>query len=129
MLKNRSKLLMVAFILGASCLIYMIIKLIIMNRIDPFEDISLVMRSAFLGPQIYLLALAVIFNGVAFFDNRKWACITALALYCIAGVVSVMYTYFVIPMIILTALAIDRIPKKLEKKSETISEENANSVD
>ncbi len=67
--------------------------------------------AAIIMPHLFANIIAVVFNWIAFFTNKKWAIIVALILYCVAAALFMLYFMFDLPSIILSAIAISKIGK------------------
>lgn len=120
MFKNRSKVVFTSMVLGAAYLIYVVTYFwgINQNTADSVEAIGSGVATALVMPHMILLLLAVLFNIIAFFGNKKWACITGLVLYCVSAAVFILYAMFEIPMIILSAVGISKIKKIIESQQQ-----------
>lgn len=105
--KPKCKKLLVALILGTLWLLGLIVS---------FSEIASnsaggAVATMLVAPHMFFLFLAVIFNAIAFFQNKLWAVITAGVLYCISGLVFLLYVIFLVPSIILTFMSISTIKK------------------
>lgn len=121
MFKTRSKVVFVSLILGVAYLVYLLSYFFGETAsTEGTEQVGAALATALVAPHMFMVLLAVIFNIIAFLATKGWACIVALVLYCIAGLVFLVYAPFVIPMIILSAVGIGKI-----KSLNTLKQENA----
>lgn len=122
MFKNRSKVVFVSLVLGVIYLVYILSHFggSVFNSTEATEQVASVIATALVAPHMFLLGLAVLFNAIAFFANKKWACITALVLYCVSGLLFLLYVFFLIPMIVLSAVGIGKI-KKISESTVAVS--------
>lgn len=113
MFKNRSKILFISGILGAAYTIYLISYFSggISGAKDTAEGIGASIATALVTPHMILVAVAAIFNWVAFFTNKVWAAITAGILYTVGGIVFILYILFVVPMIVLSFVGAAKVKK------------------
>lgn len=77
--------------------------------------------TAIVTPHLVLLSLAVIFNWVGFFGNKRGFALTAGILYSVAAVVFLMYALFEIPEIVLCFIGFARL-KKINAYNESLVE-------
>lgn len=115
---EKSKVLLVSGILGVLYSIFLITYFYgINNNSDGITDILAgAIATTLVLPHIILIVLATLFNITAFLLNSKGFTITSAALYTVAGVVFILYIYFVIPMIILSFIGISSVSKINAKK-------------
>jgi hypothetical protein len=113
MFKNRSKTLFISAILGTLYSIYIISYFAgnIMGARNAAEGIGASIATALVTPHMICVAVATIFNWLAFFMNLKWAAITSGILYTVGGIVFMAYILFVVPMIILSFVGVAKLNK------------------
>lgn len=103
-MKTRSKSLLASWIIGALYFVY--ITLYFLKVIEPsetvLEDIVHGIALMLVGPHIFLVFLALIFNIIGWAKSVKWAALTGGILYCVAALAFIMYCFFVIPSIVLS---------------------------
>ena len=75
--------------------------------------------TALVTPHLLLLALAVIFNWLGFFGNKRGFALTAGILYSAAAVVFLIYAAFVILEIVFSFIGFARLKKINEYNAET----------
>ena len=122
MFKFRSKVMFSSAVIGSLYMFY--IMSYFFNGVgstEGVEQVGTAIATALVLPHMMLLVLAVIFNWVGFFQNKKWAAITCGILYSVSGVVFLLYIVFEIPMIILSFVGIGKI-NKIEIKKNQVSE-------
>ena len=103
MKKKRSKLLLISDILGTLYAIYIIIYFSSsLNSNDAAEAVGAAIATALVMPHMILVVLAVIFNWVGYGTNKRGLALTGGILYSVAGVVFLMYIFFVIPSLVLS---------------------------
>lgn len=103
MFENRSKVAFASAVLGVAYTLYLIIY---------FYSGDSVLAAAMVTPHIMAVLLASIFNVVGFYYNKKWGLITACVLYSVAVILFTLYFIFLIPMIVLRAIGISKVPGK-----------------
>lgn len=109
MFKTRSKVVFVSLVLGVAYLIYIASYFFGLSAsTEGSEQVGAVLATALVAPHMFILLLAVIFNLISFLGTKKWACITALVLYCVSALVFLAYALFLLPMIILSAVGISK---------------------
>ncbi len=110
---KRSKLLLIAGILGLIYFIYIISYFWgITTSTQGTEAISAGLASAIVAPHIVCVGIAVIFNWVGFGIKARWAALTAGILYAVSIVLFFMYAMFVIIQMILCFIAFAKMKKK-----------------
>lgn len=109
MFKNRSKVAFLSALLGVSYSVYLIIYFSSLSGPGSAVVIGLI------TPHLLAVSIGSLFNILGFYQNKKGFIITALVLYSVSGILFLMYLIFVIPMIIMSAISISKVPGK--KKS------------
>lgn len=66
------------------------------------EQIGAGIATALVAPHMFLLAVAVLFNWIGWAAKAKWAALTGGILYCVSGLLFLLYVFFEIPSIILS---------------------------
>ena len=103
MKKKRSKLLLISAIIGTLYALYIIIYFSLsLNSNDAAEAVGAAIATALVMPHMILVVLAVIFNWVGYGTNKRGLALTGGILYSVAGVVFLMYIFFVIPSLVLS---------------------------
>ncbi len=103
MKKKRSKLLLISAIIGTLYALYIIIYFSSsLNSNDAAEAVGAAIATALVMPHMILVVLAVIFNWVGYGTNKRGLALTGGILYSVAGVVFLMYIFFVIPSLVLS---------------------------
>lgn len=116
MFKKRSKVMFVSAVLGSLYMLYIISYFFgNVTETEGAEQVGSAIATALVMPHMFLLVLAVIFNWLGFSMNKKWAAITCGILYCVSGLLFMLYVIFEIPMIILSFVGIGKIGK-IEKR-------------
>lgn len=120
MFKGRSKALFVASLLTTIYVIYLIVHFgssIFVE--DSAEALGGALATALVIPHIFMLGLGVIFGWVGFFAKKSWAALVAAILYCVGGLLFMLYIMFVIPSIILGFIGYSK-QKKLNNSSDNV---------
>lgn len=103
MKKKHSKALLVAAILGA---VYSIFLIAYFGGTTSNSQGTKQLASAFatvlITPHMILVVLAIIFNWVSYFTNKRGFALTAGILYSVGGVIFLLYIVFVIPSLVLS---------------------------
>lgn len=110
---SKSKILCLSAVLGIIYTIYVITYFTGVNTgtTDTAESIGGAIATALVAPHMFLVALATIFNILAFFISSKGFAITAGVLFCVGGVLFLPYILFVVPMIVLSFVGVSRVAK------------------
>lgn len=116
-MKKKSMSLAIGGIIGIAYAIYLISYFggAIFGTDDAAAAVGGAIAAALVTPHILFVVLAVIFNIIAFLTNKTWAAVTAGILYLVAGVVFMMYLFFVIPSAILSFVGCSKL-NKLKKQ-------------
>ncbi len=103
MKKKRSKLLLISAIIGTLYALYIIIYFSSsLSSNDSAEALGAAIATALVMPHMILVVLAVIFNWVGYGTNKRGLALTGGILYSVAGVLFLMYIFFVIPSLVLS---------------------------
>lgn len=113
---KRSKCLLISAILGLIYSIYLIAHFSggVFGSEDGIELAGAAIATALVTPHMILVVLATIFNWVAYFSNKRGFALTAGILYCVGGVIFIIYIIFVIPSIIFSFVGYSKL-KSIEK--------------
>ncbi|GAA0182058.1 hypothetical protein SH2C18_45020 [Clostridium sediminicola] len=123
MFDKRSKVVFVSMVLGGLYLIYILTHFLgASSSSQGTEQAGAIIATALVAPHMFLVLLAVIFNIISFLSTKVWACITGLVLYCVAGLVFLLYAPFIAPMIILMAVGIGKTKKINSLKTQPIAQ-------
>lgn len=116
---KHSKALLVSAILGTLYVIYLITYFSgsIGGSSDTAEQVGAALATALVMPHMILVALALIFNWVSYFTNKRGFALTAGILYSVGGVMFVLYVLFVVPSLVLSFVGYAKL--------KAINEENA----
>ena len=112
---KRSKLLLVAGLLGLAYFIYLVSSFVgeFMNT-NGAEQIGVGIATAIIAPHMVVVGIAVIFNWVGFFLKARWAALTAGILYAVSIALFVLYFMFVTIEMILCFVAFAKMKKVVE---------------
>lgn len=100
---NRSKCLLISAIFGSLYLVYIIYYFFdAVSSSSGSEQIGAGLAMAVVAPHIFLLGIAVLFNWIGWAIRARWAALTGGILYCVSGLLFLLYVFFVIPSIILS---------------------------
>lgn len=113
---KHSKALLISAIIGTIYAIYLIVHFgtgIAVSK-DGAEIAGKVIATALVTPHMILVALAVIFNWIGYFSNKRGFALTGGILYSVAGVIFILYLVFLIPSIILSFVGYGKLKKIIE---------------
>ncbi len=114
MFKNRSKVAFASALIATLYVLYLCFYFFgeVPGDVESGTDaIAAGLVYSLVMPHIVTNIIAVVFNWIAFAKNKKWAIIVALVFYIIAALSFVLYFFFDLPSIILSAVAISKISK------------------
>ncbi|QOX64236.1 hypothetical protein FRZ06_13245 [Anoxybacterium hadale] len=121
---KKSKCLLISAILGTLYLVYVISYFI--NGVastSGSDQIGAGIATALVAPHMFLLALAVLFNWIGWAARVRWAALTGGILYCVSGLLFLLYVVFEIPSIILSFVGFAKMKKAKTKVQEVVSQE------
>lgn len=108
-----SILLLISFILGCLYMLYSIIYWSsATSGTTGFEQIGAGVATALVMPHLICTAIAVIFNALGLFLNKRGFALTGAILYSVAMVLFPMYFMFVIVEMILSYIGFAKLPKQ-----------------
>lgn len=115
-MKGKSKALIVSAVLGVAYSIYLISYFsgALSGAESGSDAVGGVIATALVTPHMICVVLAAIFNAIGALVNKQGFALTGAILYCVGGVLFVMYIPFVIPMIILSFVGYSKV-KKIRK--------------
>lgn len=110
---KKSKLSLIALILGLLYVIYLIVYFADVNTktTDSLELVGASIATAMVMPHLVITILAVIFNGLGYFLNHRGFTLVAGILYSVAMLAFVMYFFFVLIQAILCYIAYAKMGK------------------
>ncbi|WP_125153220.1 hypothetical protein [Clostridium rectalis] len=116
---KKSKVLIISAVLGIIYSIYLISYFggAAFGSNNSTEALGGAIATALVTPHMICVVLAAIFNTLGAFLNKAGFALTGAILYCVAGVVFIMYIMFVIPMIILSFIGYRGVKKNLAKSN------------
>jgi hypothetical protein len=118
-LNQRSKILFMSACIGLFYIVYLIIHFYTgVTTTTVAKQIGASIATALVTPHIIIISLAVIFNWLGVFMKKNWAALVSAILYCVGGLVFILYILFVIPMIVLSFVGYAK-QKKLNKDGVT----------
>ncbi|NFV11530.1 hypothetical protein FDG09_00940 [Clostridium sporogenes] len=114
---KKSKALIISSILGIIYSIYLIVYFsgAMSGSCSNAEAVGGAIATALVTPHMICVILAAIFNTLGALLNKSGFALTGGILYSVAGVLFIMYVFFVIPMIILSFVGYSRVRKRLAK--------------
>ncbi len=123
---KHSKALLVSGILGALYAIYLISYFsgVITKGSGAAEQVGGAIATALVTPHMILVVLAVIFNWIAYFINKRGFALTGGILYSVGGVLFLLYLPFVIPSLVLSFVGYAKLKKINEINSQTTNSIN-----
>lgn len=111
-MKKYNKCLLVSFILGAIYAIYLIAYFGgAIGGSDGAEQVGAALATALVTPHMICVVLAVIFNGLGVFMNKRGFALTGGILYAVAMVIFIPYFFFVIAQMILSFVGFAKMKK------------------
>ncbi|MEF9921988.1 MAG: hypothetical protein RR744_03265 [Cellulosilyticaceae bacterium] len=121
MKKKHSKALLISAILGVLYSIYLISYFTgAIGGSEGAEQVGAALATVLVIPHMILVVLAMIFNWVAYFTNKRGFALTSGILYSVGGVMFLIYILFVIPSLVLSFVGYSNLKK--------INEQNKNNV-
>jgi hypothetical protein len=114
---KKSKTLIISAILGIIYSVYLISYFsgAISGTGSSTEALGGALATALVTPHMICIVLATIFNTVGAIFNKSGFALTGAILYCVGGVLFIMYIPFVIPMIVLSFIGYGRVKKNIIK--------------
>lgn len=110
---KKSKLLLVAGILGTIYLIYLAVYFGgAVSGSDGADAISAGLATMLVAPHIVCVGVAVIFNWIGWALKARWGALTAGILYAVSIVCMFMYAIFVVIEMVLCFMAFAKMKKK-----------------
>ncbi len=102
MFKNRSKALFVAALLATIYVIYLVFYFGgAITSDDSVEAIGGAIATALVMPHMIITGLGAVFSWIGFGSRKTWAALVGAILYCVGGLLFLIYIMFSIPLIIL----------------------------
>ncbi len=119
---KKSKLLLIAGIIGTAYAIYLVSYFLSINdaSISSSEQLGATLATALVMPHMAIVWIAVIFNWLGFFLNARWGALVAGVLYAVAILFFFLYFMFVIVEMILCFVAFGKMKKN---QKEVIKQE------
>lgn len=113
MKKNLNKLLLVAFILGALYVVYLFayISGAVGSGASDAENAGIAIGAALIMPHLVCSLIAVIFNGLGLFLDKRGFALTGGILYAVAMILMPIYFFFVIIQMILSFVGYSKMKK------------------
>ncbi|GAA0731988.1 hypothetical protein [Clostridium oceanicum] len=108
---KKSKALIISAVLGIAYSIYLITYFAGLGGGSTAEAVGSSIATALVTPHMICVVIATIFNTVGAFFNKAGFALTGGILYCVGGVLFLMYIPFVIPMIILSFIGYVSVKK------------------
>lgn len=112
---KKSKALVISAVLGIIYSIYLVSYFggTIFGAGSGAEAVGGAIATALVTPHMICIVLATIFNTLGAFLNKSGFALTGAILYCVGGVVFIMYIFFVIPMIVLSFVGYGKVKKNM----------------
>lgn len=111
-MKNLNKCLLVSFILGLIYAIYIITYFSgAVGESEGAEQVGAALATALVTPHMVCTVLAVIFNGLGLFMNKRGFALAGAILYAVAMVIFVPYFMFIILQMILSFVGFAKMKK------------------
>ncbi|MCY6959852.1 hypothetical protein [Clostridium brassicae] len=112
---KKSKALIISSILGIIYSIYLVIHFggSVLGANSGSEAVGGAIATALVAPHMICVILAAIFNTIGAIFNKSGFALVGAILYCVGGVLFIMYIIFVIPMIILSFVGYGSVKKRL----------------
>lgn len=116
--RKKNVLLIISFVLGALYMAYSAWYWLggsVSVGTESAEQVGGALATALVAPHLLLTLIAVIFNALALFLNKRGFALTAGILYAVAMVLFPMYFFFVIIQMILCFVAFAKMRKQSGK--------------
>lgn len=112
-MKGKSKALIVSAVLGVAYSIYLITYFsgAMSDANSTGEALGGAIATALVMPHMICVVLAAIFNVIGALANKSGFALTGAILYCVGGVIFLMYMPFVLPMMILSFIGYSKVKK------------------
>lgn len=112
-MKNRSKALLVSLVIGAIYAIYLLVSFggSLGGAESDSEMAGAAIATALVTPHMILVVLAVIFNALGFFKEKRGFALTGGILYSVAAVVFLLYAPFLIISIVCSFVGYSKMKK------------------
>ena len=118
MFKDRSKALFFGALIATIYVIYLICYFSgTMGDMSSAEEVGGAIATALVTPHMIVIAIGAIFGWVGFFTRKPWAALVAAILYCVGGILFIVYIIFCIPMIVLGFVGYSKQKKILNQNS------------
>jgi hypothetical protein len=116
-LKKHNIPLIISAVLGVIYTVYIIVYFSGVlsgagGAMDSAEALGGMIATALVAPHAILVVLAVIFNIVAVFTNKRGLALTAAILYSVAALMFMIYALFVVPSIVLCFVGFAQLGKE-----------------
>lgn len=123
---KHSKALLVSAIIGTLYMIFLIANFggAIANSTDAAEQAGAAIATALVTPHMILVAIALIFNWVSYFTNKRGFALTAGILYSVGGVLFLLYIFFVVPSLVLSFVGYAKLKTINEENSKIAEKQN-----
>ena len=109
---KKSKLLLIAGILGTAYVIYGVLHFMgAVGSSAGTEQAGAVIASLLVAPHLICAGIAVVFNWIGYLTKARWAALTAGILYAVSMVLFPLYFMFVVIQTILCFVAFSRMKK------------------
>jgi len=121
MFDHKSKTAFFSAVLGTIYSLYLVIYFSgAMTGTEGTEQVGAAIATALVTPHMVLVCVATILNWVGYFGNKVWALLTAGILYAVGGVIFMIYFFFVVPMIILSFVAVSKVSRLNKEEAPEI---------
>lgn len=111
---KRSKLLLIAAILSTAYLIYTFSYFTgtVAESGDTAEAVGAGIATALVAPHMFVLFVGVVFNWIGWLAKATWAALTGGILYCIAALLFLLYSPFLLLQIIFSFVGYAKLKKQ-----------------
>lgn len=111
--RKRSKLALISLVLGVLYLVSLIYFFTskLGSGVNDAENVGMVLAVAIVFPHAIVVFIAVLFNALGFFMNRRAFVLVGAILYAVAMVIFMPYFMFVLIQMVLSFIAYARMPK------------------
>jgi hypothetical protein len=103
MLKNRSILTLISLVLAIAYTVYILSYFVSANAASgtDAEAIGAGLATLLVLPSVFVLGIGVILGLIGFFNRSAGLQLTAAILYSVAGLLFLLYAFFLVPSIVL----------------------------
>lgn len=116
---KKNKLVLISALLGTAYMIYIVFYFFdAIANTEGVEQVGAALAAALVGPHMFLLILAVLFNWIGYFTKASWAVLVGGILYSVSGLLFLLYVIFELPSIVLSFIGYSKVKKANQLESK-----------